>query len=251
MKLFFTLSIMLAATAVCAAQDCPKLPRGSVALAGELGYKSRGTYCEGLITESKVHGAVFDIASFTTGPVIFFGAEDEVISLGTSHDKDVTVEIAGVSYNLSDEYRLDISTTSGSVIQIPARNVIAKRHIKQENLGFHAHYTSGSEQYLIPVTVSSYRIKTKPTDRNYKLRLAGNVSIKSATYKLVRVKNGQTGGNDTNASNAGSARVLGPHLIEIDIKRTTGKGLYKLDVTVESFDGFRSDLPSRIIELPG
>ncbi|MDR6806889.1 hypothetical protein J2Y44_003067 [Dyadobacter sp. BE32] len=251
MKLFWTFSLMLFAASVCYAQKCPNLPRGSVAIAGDLGYKPRGKYCEGLITESKVNGAVFDIASFTSGPVNFFDAEDEVISLGVSPEKATEVDIIGVSYNLSDEYRLDVSTTSGSVIQITARNVIAKRHIKKENLGFHAYYASGGEQYLIPVTVSSLRINTRPADRNYKLRLAGNVSIKAATYKLLRVKNGESGGNEANASYAGRARVLGPRLIEIDINRSIGKGLFKLEVTVESFDGYKSDLPARMIELPG
>ncbi|SKB52220.1 hypothetical protein [Dyadobacter psychrophilus] len=250
MKLIWTFGLILF-TATCYAQLCTDLPRGSVALAGDLGYKSRGSYCEGLITESKVNGALFDIASFTSGPVNFFDAEDEIISLGTSLNIKTPVKIVGVSYNLSDEYRLDVNTTAGSVIQIAARNVIAKRHIKKENLGFYAQYTFGGEQYFFPVAMSSFRITNRPADRNYKLRLAGNVSIKSATYKLLRVKNGQSDGNAMNASNAGQARVLGPRLIEIDIIRSIGKGLYKLEVTVESFDGYKSELPAKMIELPG
>jgi hypothetical protein len=210
------------------AQTCPELSDGTRAVSGELGYGPRGTYCEGLVTNTNSSGTTLELVSFSVGPINFADASDEELEVKIPNVTNESLRITGKSYNLAVKYRLDFNLKAGETRKIKTGSIIHRSQISHGNLGLWGYQTVAGKELFYPVTVRSKLIRTVQVHPNYSIKLVKNASIKSMSYRLAPYVNGEIGQLSPPVP-LDSERIQGDR-ISLELDRSIPKGGHLLRI---------------------
>jgi hypothetical protein len=189
LRILWILTVFLLSCNVTAWAQCDDLePENSI-----YGYRERDGRCEGFYNAT-VSGFTIQVVSLTRGLISYALNSNERLQIASEPLAEFqSIAVRGINFSMDRNYRLDLNLETGTVAEIPVKEVLQPNMISPKNLGIFGFVEKGGYRYYVPVVPTSGLSKKVKVKDKLNLQLISSVDVQSVTWRYAIAENDRCG----------------------------------------------------------